>query len=278
MPTILVAIDFSIGSDRALRRATILARESGASLHLLHVEEAATAEVRRESAAAAYGRLARIARAIAEFDGIVCDSEVVAGDAAEEIAVAAGKLGASLIVTGPHEPRFFLDLISRPTAEALAKRSGVPVLMANTLPALGYNRILVPTGLDRASVQIVESIAASPLRRAPDVFMLYLREPVSALRLNSSEDRDDYLRQELTAARNELRAFIEEHRLTGRVRWEARLNQSTTGREIEDAASEFGCDAVAISSSQKPFLEKLVVGSVAEAVVREVDSDIVIFP
>src|SRR5690606_35052482 len=134
MPTILVAIDFSIGSDRALRRAGILARESGASLHLLHVlEEAATADVRRQSAATAHGRLARIAGAIAAFDGIACDSEVVAGNAAEEIAVAAGKLEASLIVTGPHEPRFFLDLISRPTAEALAKRSGVPVLMANTL-------------------------------------------------------------------------------------------------------------------------------------------------
>ena len=56
------------------------------------------------------------------------------------------------------------------------------------------------------------------------------------------------------------------------------MNRSTAGREIEDAAAEIGCDAVAISSSQKPLFEKMIVGSVAEAVVREVDSDIVIFP
>lgn len=279
MPTILVAVDLSIGSDRALRRATILARESGASLRLLHVhEEQTTGEVHRQSVAAARGDLVRVARAIAELDGIACDSEVVAGNPAEEIAIAAEKLGADLIVTGPHEPRFFLDLIARPTAEALAKRSGVPVLMANKLPTLGYHRILVPTGLDLASAQVVECVAASPLRRSPAVLMLYLREPVSSLRFNSTEDSDEYVRAELAAAQNALRTFIEDNRLADRVQWEVRLSRSTAGRTIEDVASEFGCDAVAIASSQKPFLEKLVVGSVAEAVVREADCDIVIFP
>ena len=84
MPTILVAVDLSIGSDRALRRATILARESGASLRLLHVHEEQTrGEVHRQSVAAARGDLVRVARAIAELDGIACDSEVVAGNPAE---------------------------------------------------------------------------------------------------------------------------------------------------------------------------------------------------
>lgn len=279
MPTILVAVDLSIASDRALRRATILARQCGASLRLIHViEDPAMVEAPRRSATEVRGSLAQIAAAIAELDGIACDSEVVAGDPAEEIAVAATKLEASLIVTGAPKPRPLLDLIARPTAEALAKRSGAPVLVANRLPAMGYERILVATGLDEPSARIVESIAASPLRQAPEIFMVNLREPVSSLRFNSVEDRDEYMRQERAAAETALRAFVEEHGLAGRVHWEVRFNESTAGREIEDAASDFGCDVIAISSSQKPFLERLVVGSVAEAVVREASSDIAIFP
>jgi nucleotide-binding universal stress UspA family protein len=38
MDRILVATDFSTRSDRALRRATLIARRTGAALTLLHVE------------------------------------------------------------------------------------------------------------------------------------------------------------------------------------------------------------------------------------------------
>ena len=279
MPTILAAIDLSLGSDRVLRRATILARESGSSMRLLHVlEEPNVDAASSRTASEASHLLGRIANAISEFDGIACDSQVVFGNAAEQIAIAAEQARASLVVTGPHKQRHLLDLISGPTAEALAMNSSVPVLMANKLPALGYSRILIPTGLDPASVQIVESIAACPLRRVPQLFMVYILESVSSLRFGSTQDREEYLREEHQSGQSALRDFLAENQLADRVRGQVRLNRSTTGREIEDAAVELGCDIVAISYSQKPLLEKLIAGSVAQAVVREVDSDIAIFP
>ena len=85
MPTILAAIDLSLGSDRVLRLATILARESGSSMRLLHVlEEPNVDAASSRTASDASNLLGRIANAISEFDGIACDSQVVFGNAAEQ--------------------------------------------------------------------------------------------------------------------------------------------------------------------------------------------------
>ena len=278
MPTILVPIDLSIRSDRALRRASILAKESGADIRLLHVLGEPAADGTASGAIdKVRQRLSQVASSITAFDGVTCDSRVVSGEPIEQIALAAEESQAALIVTAPHRQRL-MDLITSPTAEILAKRSSAPVLIANTLPAGGYRRILVPTGLDSASAQIMQTIANLALGGSHELYTVYIREPLSTLMFDSSEDRANHLREELKGADEDLRTFLEENRLTDRVRRQVRLNRSTVGLEVEECASELGCDAIAIASSQKPFFEKMVMGSVAEAVVREVDTDIIIFP
>lgn len=284
MPAILLPIDLSVRSDRAIRRATILARASGAGLHLLHVVPEAIEPGQVQAGVAPpptvgelQGRLIRIAEAIVRLDGVECSSRLAIGDPIEQITLAAEDLAVSLIVTGPHKPRL-RNLIGRATVEKLCERCPVPVLIANALPAGGYLRILAPTGLDALSAQVLRQIGSLPLGGPHELFTVYIREPAPGLRFDSRPDRDDHRREALEAAHTELSAFLEANELMGEVRPHVRLNRSTLGHEIEGCAAELGCDLIAIGSSQKPFLEKLLVGSVAEAVVREVDADILVFP
>ena len=283
MRTILLPIDFSIRSDRALRRASILAKTSGSKLRLLHVVEGRVVDdqlvagPRPPTTGQVRERLAGIADAIGEIDGIKCESHVMSGDAVEQIAIAAKQSDTSLIVCGPHRRRLS-DLITSSTAEAVAKRSKVPVLIANALPEGGYNRILVSTGLDAASAQILLTINDLPTGGPHELLAVHIREPLSTLMFDSSQQREAYLCNELESAKQDLSDFLKRYRLGGHAQPHARLNRSTIGLEIEESAAELRCDVIAIASSQKDFLEKLVAGSVGEAVVRDVNLDVLIFP
>ena len=72
--TILVATDSSSRSDRAVRRATLLAKELGASLSLVHVvdddQPGRIVDAEREAAAAV---LHDQARSLREIDGVDCE-------------------------------------------------------------------------------------------------------------------------------------------------------------------------------------------------------------
>lgn len=284
MPTILLPLDLSIRADRALRRASLLAKASNARLHLLHVVEnlpsadpIAVGGALPPTIGQLHDQLSRIADCVAAFDAIECDSRVVLGDPIEQIVLAAVEVGASLIVTGPYKRRL-KDIIVPSTAEAVAARAHAPVLIANVLPAGSYHRILIPTGLDEASAMIARTVGDVPLGGPHELFMVYIREPLSTLMFSSTHDRDDYLREELRTAETELWNFHEAQGLTERVQRRVRLNRSTIGYEIEAGAAELGCNLIAVASSQKSFLEKLLAGSVAETIVREVATDIIVFP
>lgn len=105
MKRILVATDFSTRSDRALRRAVLVARRAEASLILVHVvdgdrSERLVASERRE----ALSLLAEAADTLSSSDGIEAEPMVVVDDVHSGILDAADRSGAGLIVLGPHRP------------------------------------------------------------------------------------------------------------------------------------------------------------------------------
>mgnify|MGYP000002900647 CR=1 FL=1 len=106
---ILVAFDGSPGSRRALQAAIQLAREYGAELWTISVEEhlpryAATVselDEEREAANAYFANLLAEARHVAEEHGLALHSIVRAGhNAAQTIVTVAREIGADLLVLG----------------------------------------------------------------------------------------------------------------------------------------------------------------------------------
>ena len=129
---ILAATDFSTRSQRALRRAGLLARDSGAELTLVHVVDDdqpsdLVALERRE----AERILGEQIDAIPELHGLRPRALVVEGDPFDGILRAAASTGADLIVMGAHRKQLLRDILVGTTIERVIRTGPFPVLMVN---------------------------------------------------------------------------------------------------------------------------------------------------
>lgn len=142
MRRMLVAVDGSEGSERAAAFALEIARAMGTEVVFLHVgpgspEQAEEAEELEEPPSAAMAALERAASLAGQL-GVPCESELAAGETAQEIAdaivgIAAAK-GAEMIVVGSrgYGPirRAVLGSVSREVLGA----AEVPVLVVKGAP------------------------------------------------------------------------------------------------------------------------------------------------
>lgn len=133
---ILVALDGSESSGRALRKALELAALTGAELYGLAVEGplpayAATIgevdEVRREKDAF-FSRLVAAVREQAESAGVPIEIEVRPGHAADLIVTVAAERGTDLIVLG-RRGHFLRDHLLGSTADRVTESAGCPVMV-----------------------------------------------------------------------------------------------------------------------------------------------------
>jgi nucleotide-binding universal stress UspA family protein len=133
---ILVAIDGSAGSEKALAKAIELAKLTGADLRALAVEGrlpayAATVgevdEVKREKDAF-FTTLAQLAVEQAQKQGIQMGVEVRPGHAAELIVRYAKECDADLVVVG-HKGHFLEDYLLGSTADRVAHHAACPVMI-----------------------------------------------------------------------------------------------------------------------------------------------------
>jgi nucleotide-binding universal stress UspA family protein len=139
---ILVAIDGSDTSKRALREALQLAKDGKAALRVLHVLDLVTFTTDTPSGFAAYEEALRVggeqmlsdASDMAEKAGVACETKLLEMEEdgrrmAEEIAEDAGAWRAELIVIGTHGRRGMNRLLLGSVAESLVRIAPAPVLL-----------------------------------------------------------------------------------------------------------------------------------------------------
>lgn len=118
MKTIVVATDFPERSDRAIRRAKLLAREFDSRLHLVHVVDDDQAQlivqVERD---ASTKLLEELTHTLEEIDAVKCDFRVVLGRPPSGITQAAQDVDAGLIVIGPHRRQLLRYILVGTTAD-----------------------------------------------------------------------------------------------------------------------------------------------------------------
>lgn len=165
MKHILIATDGSESADEALDFAIEIARDSGATLHVLSVRPPKRSihdegRLRPVEELAGPRRIADAAASRARAAGLDARPDVAHGDVVASIADAAATLGADLLVVGSRGH----SLSERPTAlggvaQALVRNSPVPVTVVHHV------------GL-RASVPAVDrgAPAREPAIRPPSMF------------------------------------------------------------------------------------------------------------
>lgn len=132
-PTILVATDFSDGSEEALAQAIDLGKRLGAALEILHVIELGVEDpfggsiLGTDHQTAVDRLLDRLVKRV-EAAGLVCAGKLVDGNAAAEITARARQIGARLIVVGTHGRTGLAHVLMGSVAERVVRRAACPVL------------------------------------------------------------------------------------------------------------------------------------------------------
>jgi nucleotide-binding universal stress UspA family protein len=131
---ILFPTDFSICSDAPLAYATALARDTGATLLIVHVEEPPVVygggEMYYGMPEPDYAGLQQMLANVRPTDPAVpCQRKLVTGSPAEAIVQVAADEGADLIVMGTHGRTGLRRLLMGSVAEAVIRTAPCPVLI-----------------------------------------------------------------------------------------------------------------------------------------------------
>jgi nucleotide-binding universal stress UspA family protein len=130
---ILFPTDFSPSGQEALRWATVLARDTGASLTIIHVEEPPMAYGGGEMYfPAEEGNSEELRQALVKVvptdPKVRFEHKLLSGDPATAIVEAAAEEKADLIVIGTHGRTGLTRLLMGSVAEAVVRRATCPVL------------------------------------------------------------------------------------------------------------------------------------------------------
>jgi len=278
---ILVATDFSARSDRALRRAILLARHASAALVIAHVvdDDQPAQRVRAQTDSAAT-LLDGVVRTVRDHDRVAAAPAVVSGAAAPAILAAADRVGADLIVLGAHR-RQFRDVFVGTTAERTIARSPIPVLMAAGVPSAPYAEALVALGGERGAQAIAQSLRSLGMlgAGATTAVRAYDLPALGVMRrgMIAQGTIDEYMAAEALDAAAALDRMVTTVDLPAERRL-VRPIDGSVARTILACAREDETPLIVVGTSQRSGLERFLLGSVAEDVLGHADRDVLVVP
>jgi nucleotide-binding universal stress UspA family protein len=278
--TILAATDFSDTAERAGDFARELSRRFEAQLHLLHVvvilEDPHIEEHHRNrlEELVASGDAAR--RRDLEGDsedqlGPDVTPHMVRGLAPAEVIVeTASNLGCELIVMGTHGRRGLSHLLLGSVAERVVRTSNIPVLTVRGSADIELPRvpkILVSHDFSEASAGAVRRAAAWADALGAEITLLHVVEPVVYPEFYSVDVLSDDLMERLVE-RSEGALGAAADKLLGDVKSRIQVEVGRAADTIVDFADPKRFDAVVMATRGLSGLEQVLLGSVAESVLR----------
>ena len=272
--TVLVATDHSPASDAALETAHRLAEASGATLHVTHVTVPGTPPEARGHGHTSDVALGQVGTAVRQQR-----HHMLNGDPAAQISGLANRLGADLIVlgrhadAGPHRPGRKLGS----TAYAVITTSAAPCLVVRRALDVPLRRALVATDFSeagRGALLVALSWTSALRSRAPDheepkLLALHVETGGSAARSGAEPITWDH---ELESLRRSAGGWA-----GVQVRGMTR-GASDPARCIVECAREDSVDLVVMGTRALQPTGDLALGSVSDAVVREVDIPVLLVP
>ncbi|MEP3439759.1 MAG: universal stress protein [Hoeflea sp.] len=282
MKNIMMATDFSERSDRALRRAILLARQLGAGITLVHVvdddQQRRIVEAERD---AAETLLRQMGETLRDADQLECETRIILASPFAGIVQAVEDGKPDLLVIGPHRRQVLRDVFIGTTAERTIRAVGCPVLMVNAPPAGNYRHVMQTTDLSDGSREALQRFPSLGISGEARNSLLYVYD-APALRLAFSHtmpksERETYRSDESRDASRRLSEFLATANFGG-VAPMVRFEATTAQHEILEAADAEKADLVVISTHGQTGIAKLFIGSVTEQVLRMSPVDVLALP
>lgn len=277
---ILVATDFSATADSAEKLAFRLARLLGAELHLVHVRviledplmaEEKQLELERLMSSADEATQEAFEKGRSGGSGLTVETHLVRSvSAAEAIVETAADLEIDLIVMGTHGRRGIKHMLLGSVAENVVRSVRIPVLTVRPgvgIPAEGPKRILVAHDFSERSETAVRVARDWAKIFDAEITLLHVVEPVVYPEFYAinvlSDDVMTRLRDRATEALDEAAGEI-----LGNLSVNTVVLIGRAADTIINEAKPENFDLVVMGTRGLSGLEQLVLGSVAEAVLR----------
>jgi nucleotide-binding universal stress UspA family protein len=280
--SLLVAVDFSKPSMKALENALGLASEFGAQVRLIHVLEPPTVFNSEYPAYARWDRVA-IDGAKVRLDALInekideqipVNSEVRMGRAYKLICVAAKNAKSDLIVIGTHGFTGLKRLFLGSTAEKVIRHAPCSVLIVrshknerNGKPVLKPKKILAPTDFSGPSKRSIQAAATLAKQYNAELQLLNVVPIHYAV---ADFDQMDYAALEADLANTGKRrlAQLSKGLSAKNISVATQLRRGRPATEITEAAKDKGADLILISTHGHTGWERALLGSTTEEVVR----------
>lgn len=279
MEKILVATDFSERSDRALRRATLLAKQFGASMSIIHVvddDQPSRIVISKRDAATAL--LRELQTTVREIDGVACDASVALAAPFVGIVRAVEQMSPDILVVGHHRRQVLRDVFVGTTAERTIRSVACPVLMVNAPPVGRYRRIMLTTDLSESARHVLRTLRALDIGQGAALSILHVFEsPLLHHAMMQKDDRQECLEEDRNTAVRLLSEFVAS--TDAEYMNQIVCHQATSpAKEILGAAKARAADLVVMGTHSRNRLAKFFLGSVAEEVLRAADRDVLTVP
>lgn len=286
---ILAATSLGESSDHVVAAGQILARASGAELHVLHAYVMPAMYYGSPMGmSAVYPHAVESERERVEklLDAQLARLQVPAGEVAGKIfevgtphrllVSSAVELGADLILVGASETQGPLAPLLGSTADRVLRKAHVPVWVTRGRLELPLERVLAPTDLSELSNESLRhglALLDDLARERPRLATLFVLSNIE--RLGSGqfgpEQVERFARQELERSNEAL------EKDTG---WKAAgsLRTGLPRHEIMASLEEEPADLVVLGTHGRSGFERLLMGSVAADVVRHVSTNVLVVP
>ncbi len=273
----LIATDFSDEAGFALRRAAMLAVETGMRGTLVHVLPASLpADMHVQAASRAQQALSLLAEEN-KHQGPSFDARLLSGDVAGQLTEAASEF--DLAIAGAHGAGVLLDFALGRTSTRLVRQSRRPTLIVKRPAERAYRRVVAAVDFSQPSAEA----CAWALQLAPhaDIHFVHAFEVEfeSSLRLASvPEDQVQlYRRQARESAMDAMEQLVRELSLPPERIWRA-LERGYPPRVILDCAAGTHAELVVLGKHAAGIAERFLIGSVALNVLERAPCDVLVVP
>lgn len=286
---VLATTDLSAPARHAAERGALVARDTGATLSLVHVIsdpvlgslrrllEGPTDDVELRLRGKIDHDVARLGEHLAQIRGASVPADVVTG------ALIAGILGhaaancADLLVLGAQGASFMRHLMLGSTAERLVRKSDRPLLVVKQPPHERYRRVLVAVDFSPLSLAALDMARA--VAPHADLVLLHAYEVPYEDWMQTVEVREDALQHYQQAARQRalqgMQAFLDTARLTAAEVPTVVIKGDPTLRILEHE-QELDCDLIVVGKQGETVTEEFLLGSVTKHVLQQSQSDVLV--
>jgi nucleotide-binding universal stress UspA family protein len=284
--TVLVPIDFSPPSRLALNQGIAFARKFHARLTLLNVVEtppaftytwpADYAKVETQHRDQAWRMLSALV-APEDQDDLDLQIMVKAGNVEEEISSTILETKADAVVMGTHGRGLFARTFIGSVTQHMLRKVPVPILtVCRVTRPLTFERMLYATDLSEASNQGFRSVLELASITRSTVAVLHAVHAPTLASVEAGMAGVDK-RRLLDDARVGLNA-LEADASRQKIKIEALLLEGNPAEAILKAAEEDCADLIVMTVSKKGLIERALLGSTAERIIREAHLPVLSIP